>query len=455
MPYESRNPATEELLARFETIPSAAIPLLIEKTASVQKQWASFTLASRCDALLSVAKHLSEHKEKYARLMSVEMGKRWSESLAEVDKCADLARFYAAEAGSMLGNEPVELPHGRGYVCYPPLGTVLGVMPWNYPFWQVFRFAVPALLAGNACLLKHAANVPQCAQAIEEVFVESGLPEGVFRNIFAENDDVDRIIAHPSVRAISFTGSETVGRLVAATAGQYLKKSVLELGGSDPWIVLADADISPAVDQAIAARFINAGQACTAAKRMIVVPEIADEFVSLLTQKINAMQVGDPFAEATNVGPMARKDLRDKLNRQVAASIATGAEQVSTSATIPDAGYYYAPVVLDHVPTNASAYFEELFGPVATILRANDEADALRIANDTRYGLGAVVWSKDIERAERFISQVDSGMGYVNGQLRSNNRLPFGGVKASGYGRELSRFGLREFTNIRSVWIRE
>ncbi|WP_018151990.1 NAD-dependent succinate-semialdehyde dehydrogenase [Leeia oryzae] len=454
MPYESRNPATEELLARFDTLPSNAIGVLIEHTEKTQKVWAGLSLAQRCQALLAVADQLVLRREHFARLMTLEMGKLWRESLAEIDKCADLARFYAAEAEHMLANEAVDLPSGRGYVCYPPLGTVLGIMPWNYPFWQVFRFAVPALLAGNACLLKHAANVPQCAIAIEEVFTHAGLPEGVFRNLFADNDDVDRIIAHPSVRAISFTGSETVGRLVAATAGQYLKKSVLELGGSDPWVVLKDADLAPAVEQAVAARFINAGQACTAAKRMIVVPEIADAFVEQLANKVAELSMGDPFADTTRMGPMARKDLRDKLQRQVDASVATGAVLQGTPQPRPDNGFFFSPMVLDHVHPHASAYFEELFGPVACVIRAENEDDALRIANDTRYGLGAVVWSQDTDRAEAFAHKIESGMAYVNGQLRSNNRLPFGGTKASGYGRELSRFGLREFTNIRSVWIK-
>lgn len=455
MPYYSLNPATEALQAEFASLPSANLQDAIAATTQAQKRWADWPLPARCEALRQVARLLRSRESALACLISQEMGKLSREAVAELGKCADLADFYADHAPAMLADQPVSLPSGRGYVSHQPLGTVLGVMPWNYPFWQVFRFAIPALLAGNACLLKHAANVPQCAMAIQQLFDDAGLPAQTFQTLLLENDDVDRAIAQPTVRAISFTGSETIGRLVAATAGRYLKKCVLELGGSDPWVVLHDADLEASADQAVAARFINAGQACTAAKRIIVVPEIADRFVALLAERIARLTPGDPQDPATRLAPLARKDLLDKLQRQVDASVATGAEVILGGKRQPGAGYYFQATLLDQVPDNAPAYFEELFGPVAAVIRAQDEADALRLANDTRYGLGGVVWSRDLERAEAFARRIESGMAYVNSQLRSNNLLPFGGIKASGYGRELSELGIREFTNAKSIWIRD
>jgi succinate-semialdehyde dehydrogenase/glutarate-semialdehyde dehydrogenase len=342
----------------------------------------------------------------------------------------------------------------KSYVAYYPLGVVLAVMPWNFPFWQVFRAAAPALMAGNALVLKHASNVPQCALAIEAVFRDSGLSEGLFSTLMIEVDQVADVIASPHVHAVTLTGSEAAGRKVAASAGQHLKKCVLELGGSDPFIVLHDADMELTVDMAVASRFLNCGQSCIAAKRFIVVPQIADEFLRRLKIKVETLKLGDPMEDDTQIGPLARLDLRVTLHEQVSDSIKQGAVAVTGCKPVERNGFFYQPSILDHVTANTRAWQEELFGPVAIVIRAASEADALRIANETPFGLGSSIWSNDVERAEQLAAHIQAGCTFINGMVKSDPRLPFGGVKASGYGRELSKLGIHEFLNAKTVWIR-
>ena len=397
---------------------------------------------------------LHARRDQYAILITQEMGKPMREARAEVEKCTSVCDYYAQHGEEFMRAEPVVTEAGNSYVAYHPLGVVLAVMPWNFPFWQAFRAAAPALMAGNALLLKHAPNVPQCALAIEAIFRDCGLPDGVFTNLMIEVEQVAEAIASPHVHAVTLTGSEAAGRKVAACAGQHLKKCVLELGGSDPFIVLHDADMELTVDMAIASRFMNCGQSCIAAKRFIVVPQIADEFLRELKARVDALKVGDPMDDATQIGPMARLDLRDTLHMQVSDSIAQGAVAVTGCNPVEREGFFYQPSILDRVTADTRAWHEELFGPVAIIIRAASEADALRIANETRFGLGSSIWSRDTARAEQLAAHIQAGSTFINGMVKSDPRLPFGGVKASGYGRELSRLGMHEFVNAKTVWIR-
>jgi succinate-semialdehyde dehydrogenase/glutarate-semialdehyde dehydrogenase len=332
--------------------------------------------------------------------------------------------------------------------------VVLAVMPWNFPFWQVFRAAAPAVMAGNAVVLKHAPNVPKCALAMEAVFRDGGLPEGVFANLMIEVEQVAGVIANPYIRAVTLTGSEAAGRKVAATAGQCLKKCVLELGGSDPFIVLHDADMDLAVSSAVSSRFLNCGQSCIAAKRFILVPQIADDFMRRFKVAVEVLKLGDPMLEDTQIGPMARLDLRETLHKQITDSISQGAVAVTGCKPVEREGFFYQPSILDHVTAKTRAYHEELFGPVAIVIRAASEDDAVRLANETRFGLGSSIWSKDVNRAEQLASRIQAGCTFVNGMVKSDPRLPFGGIKSSGYGRELSRLGIHEFVNAKTVWIR-
>jgi succinate-semialdehyde dehydrogenase/glutarate-semialdehyde dehydrogenase len=404
--------------------------------------------------LRAVADRLLAQRDQYAKLITLEMGKPLRESRGEVEKCADVCNYYAQNAEVFLRDEPVATDAGKSYVAYYPLGTVLAIMPWNFPFWQVFRAAAPALMAGNALLLKHAPNVPQCALAIQAIFHDSGLPEGLLTSMMIEVGQVDEVIASPHVHAVTLTGSEAAGRSVAASAGQNLKKCVLELGGSDPFIVLHDADLELAVKMAVASRFLNCGQSCIAAKRFILVPEIADEFLRQFKIAIESLNIGDPMLDATQIGPMARQDLRATLHSQVIDSLAQGAVAVTGCKPLERAGFFYQPSILDRVTVNCRAYHEEIFGPVAIVIRADSEQDALNIGNETRFGLGSSIWSQNTVRAEQLAAQLQAGCTFINGMVKSDSRLPFGGVKASGYGRELSRPGMHEFVNAKTVWIR-
>jgi succinate-semialdehyde dehydrogenase/glutarate-semialdehyde dehydrogenase len=397
---------------------------------------------------------LRSHAGEFAQMITLEMGKPVREALAEVEKSALGCEYYADQGPAFLADEVIESDAGRSLVVFQPLGTVLAVMPWNFPFWQVFRFAAPALVAGNTGLLKHASNVPQCALAIESVFREAGFPAGVFRSLMIQSSRVAGVIEDKRVHAVTLTGSEPAGRQVAATAGAEIKKSVLELGGSDPFIVLEDADLDLAVEAAVTSRFLNTGQSCIAAKRFILINAIADEFIQRFKVGVEALKVGNPLDESTQLGPLARFDLRDELHRQVVESIKQGAVAVTGCNLESGSGAYYQASILDHVTAGVCAYHEELFGPVASIIRAEDEADAIRIANDSEFGLGGSVWTQDSARGERLARQLECGCAFVNGLVKSDPRLPFGGVKNSGYGRELSRLGMHEFVNAKTIWIR-
>jgi succinate-semialdehyde dehydrogenase / glutarate-semialdehyde dehydrogenase len=454
MPFVSLNPATNQVNQTHACWEDQRLEQVLAKAHDAQQGWAQTTYSRRAEVLRGVAKYLQAQRDRYAILITQEMGKPLREARAEVEKCAVTCGYYAQHAEDFLRAEPMESDAGKSYVAYYPLGVVLAIMPWNFPFWQVFRAAAPALMAGNAVVLKHAPNVPQCALAMEAIFRDCGLPEGAFANLMIEVGQAAEVIASPHVHAVTITGSEAAGRKVAACAGQHLKKCVLELGGSDPFIVLHDADLEYTVDMAVASRFLNCGQSCIAAKRFIVVPQIADEFLHRLKTRVEALKFGDPMDDATQIGPMARLDLRESLHGQIGDSIAQGAVAVTGCRPVEREGFFYQPSILDRVTAKTRAYHEELFGPVAIVIRAAGEDDALRIANETRFGLGSSIWSKDAARAEQLATQIQAGCTFINGMVKSDPRLPFGGVKASGYGRELSKLGIHEFVNAKTVWIR-
>jgi succinate-semialdehyde dehydrogenase/glutarate-semialdehyde dehydrogenase len=426
----------------------------LQQSADAAPGWRDRPIEQRCELMREAAFVLRANSESFARMMTLEMGKPIREARAEVEKSALGCEYYADHGAAFLADEEIASDAGRSLVAYQPLGTVLAIMPWNFPFWQVFRFAAPALVAGNTGLLKHASNVPQCALAIEQVFTEAGFPAGVFRSLMIPSSQVAAVIEDARVHAVTLTGSEPAGRQVAATAGAAVKKSVLELGGSDPFIVLADADLDLAVETAVASRFLNTGQSCIAAKRFIVVPEIADDFVARFQVAVEALSVGDPLDETNRIGPMARHDLRDELHQQVVESIDQGAVAVTGCVPLDGPGAYYQPSILDRVRPGIRAYKDELFGPVASVIRAQDAAEAVRIANDTDFGLGGSVWTQDISRGEAIARQLQCGAAFVNGLVKSDPRLPFGGVKNSGYGRELSHHGIHEFVNAKTIWIK-
>lgn len=454
MSFCSMNPASGEVLAEYDTWEATRIEEALALAAKTQPAWAARPFAERCALLQQAAAVLRERRAHYARLVTLEMGKLYREALGEVDKCALACEYYAEHGEDFLADEPIDSDAGKSFVAYQPLGVVLAVMPWNFPLWQVIRFAAPALMAGNVGLLKHASNVPQCALALEEVFREAGLPDGCFQTLMISAGQVEGVLRDPRVAAATLTGSEPAGRSVAAVAGSEIKKTVLELGGSDAFVVLEDADLDWTVKQAVTSRFLNAGQSCIAAKRFIVVDAVAEEFLAAFRQAVEALRPGDPFADATTLAPLARGDLRDELHAQVRDSIAAGAVAVTGCAPVPGEGAYYQPSILDQVAPGMRAYHEELFGPVAIVMRARDEDDAVRQANDSRFGLGGSVWTRDSARGEAVARRLECGCAFVNGLVKSDPRLPFGGVKASGYGRELSRHGIREFVNAKTVWIK-
>lgn len=453
MAFQSINPVTGEALQTFPAWGREQIESALQQAAAAAPKWAAVPLNERCAVLLKAAKILREQKERFASLITLEMGKLVAESRAEVEKCALGCEYYAHHAAAMLQDELVATDAAKSYVSYQPLGTVLAIMPWNFPFWQVFRFAAPALAAGNTGLLKHASNVPQCALAIEEIFNQAGVPPGVFCSLMIGSGDVQTVIEDPRVAAVTLTGSEPAGRSVAATAGACIKKSVLELGGSDAFIVLEDAGLDHTIKNAVASRYMNGGQSCIAAKRFIVVDAIADRFMPAFQSAVQALRVGDPMDSSTELAPLAREDLRVELHRQVQDSIAAGAVAITGCEPVPGPGAFYKPSILDRVQPGMRAYEEELFGPVAIVIRAKDENHALEIANDSRFGLGGSVWTQDTGRGERVARQLQCGSAFVNGLVKSDPRLPFGGIKASGFGRELSHHGLREFVNAKTIWI--
>ena len=453
MSVSSINPATGEILETFAETAPAALERILDQAVAAYGAWRRFSYAQRGQAMRQAARILRERRAEYARTMALEMGKPLQQGEAEAEKCAWACEYYAEQAAAMLGDQPRVTDGSRSYVRFDPIGPVLAIMPWNFPFWQVFRFAAPALMAGNAGLLKHAPNVTRCALAIEEVFRQAGFPEGLFRTVILQNEAVAGVIADPRVRAATLTGSDRAGSQVAAQAGTHLKKMVLELGGSDPFLVLEDADVDQAARTAAEARLLNSGQSCIAAKRFIVVESVADRFLETFVSEMAARRLGDPLAPDTQLGPQARLDLRANLHRQVTESVQRGA-RLLLGGELPDGpGCYYPATVLAAVHEGMPAFDEEVFGPAAAVIRVPDETQALRVANASRYGLGASVWSTDPARGERLARELEVGSVFVNGLVRSDPRLPFGGVKRSGYGRELSEYGLKEFVNIKTVWV--
>jgi succinate-semialdehyde dehydrogenase/glutarate-semialdehyde dehydrogenase len=454
MTFKSVNPATGQSLKTFRVWDKSAIEHALQQVHDASFIWMSQPILERCRLLQAMAQQLREHKEDLARLITLEMGKLLTESRAEIEKCAWVCEYYAEHAPRFFADEVIESDASHSYVTLQPLGTVLAIMPWNFPLWQVFRFCIPALVAGNTALLKHASNVPQCAIAIEQTLLNAGFPLGVFRTLLISPAQVAEVIADPRVHAVTLTGSEAAGRKVAEYAGHHLKKTVLELGGSDPFIVLADANLEQTVPIAVQSRFINAGQSCIAAKRFIVMEEVADEFIARFQDGLEALRPGNPLDEQTTLAPLARLDLCESLHKQVSASIQQGAVAVAGCQPVAEAKAYYAPSILDRVQPGMPAFDEELFGPVAAIVRVANEAEAVAMANVSRYGLGGSVWSQNVSRAEQLALRLQCGAVFVNGLVKSDPRLPFGGVKCSGYGRELSWHGVREFVNQKTVWIK-
>jgi succinate-semialdehyde dehydrogenase / glutarate-semialdehyde dehydrogenase len=450
---QSINPATGEVLETFPTSSPQDIERSVAAAHAAFLEWRDVGFATRAESMRKAAALLRGRKDEYARTMALEMGKPVTQGEAEVDKCAWTCEFYAEHAETMLAPQPRATDASKSYVRFDPLGPVLAIMPWNFPFWQVFRFAAPALMAGNAAILKHASNVPRCALQIEEVFRTVGVPRGLFATVLVGSNAVGPLIADPRVVAVTLTGSDHAGTQVATQAGRELKKTVLELGGSDPFIVLADADVATAARTAADARLVNSGQSCIAAKRFIVVESVADRFVAAFADELRARRMGDPLDRVTQVGPQARVDLRDALHRQVEESIRRGARRVLGGEIPPGPGAFYPPTLLTAVDRGMPAFDEETFGPVAAVIRAKDDADAVRQANDSVFGLGASLWTQDRAKAERLAARIEAGAIFVNGLVKSDPRLPFGGIKRSGYGRELSEYGIREFVNIKSVWI--
>jgi acyl-CoA reductase-like NAD-dependent aldehyde dehydrogenase len=453
MTIESINPATEELLATFEPLSQDGIERALSASIAAFGRWRRTPFAERSDLLRRTASGLRQQKERLAGLITSEMGKPIVEAEAEIEKCAWNCDFYAETAEAFLASRPVETNASESYVAFEPLGPILAIMPWNFPFWQVFRFAAPALMAGNVAILKHASNVPQCALAIEEIFRDVGLPSGVFQTVLIPGSAMHPLIEDVRVRAVTLTGSDETGASVAEASGRALKKTVLELGGSDPFIVLDDADLQAAAETAVRARNQNAGQSCIAAKRFIVVEQVADEFERLLADGTAALRVGDPQDRHTQVGPLARPDLRDALHDQVERSCAAGARLATGGQPLERRGYFYAPTVLTNVAPEMPVSCEETFGPVAAVIQAKDSREAVAIANDSLFGLGASLWTRDISCGKELAHEIETGSVFINGMVVSDPRLPFGGVKRSGYGRELADFGIREFVNVQTVWI--
>ncbi len=454
MTIESLSPSTGELLATFEETPAAEVDRMLTAAVRAQRAWARTPFAERAAPMRRVAALLRERAQEYARLMALEMGKPLKDGAAEVTKCAWVCEYYADNAERHLAPREEPSDAGRSYVRFDPLGVVLAVMPWNFPYWQVFRFIAPHLMAGNGGLLKHASNVPQCALSIERVMHDAGFPKDLFRTLLVGSKAVRNLILDDRIAAATITGSEPAGRSVAAAAGEALKPSVLELGGSDPFIVLADADLEQAARTAAVARTINAGQSCICAKRFIVEAPVYDAFVEKLAAAMKAIRMGDPLDPASDIGPQARLELRDELQSQVTQAIAGGARKVLGCEVPPGPGAFYPPSVLADVPRGNLAAREELFGPVAVVMRAASADEAVEIANDSRFGLGASLWTRSQAQIERLVPRIEAGAVFVNGMVKSDPRLPFGGVKTSGYGRELGLEGIRAFVNAKTVWIK-
>src|SRR5579859_477520 len=453
MAIATTNPATGELIKTFPAMSETEIEKKVQLAVSTFKAERKTPFAVRGQRMLKAADILERDKDKFAHLMTLEMGKPYKQAMAEAVKCTTACRFYAEHAEKILADEVIDTGAKKSFIRYLPIGPILAVMPWNFPFWQVFRFAAPALMAGNVGLLKHASNVPQCALAIEGIFREAGFPEGAFQTLLIGASAVDALLNDPRIVAATLTGSEQAGIQVGMGAAKRIKKMVLELGGSDPFIVMPSANMDAAVSTAVAARVQNNGQSCIAAKRFIVHDQIADEFEKKFVSKMQSLQVGDPFDEKTDVGPLSTPDAVKDLDADVQKTIQAGAKLLTGGHPLKRPGNFYAPTVLTNVPKNSPAYGEEFFGPVASVFRVKDQDEAIRLANDVRFGLGSSVWTNDEKERERFINELESGMVFINKMVASDPRIPFGGVKASGHGRELGAVGIREFVNAKTVWV--
>ena len=447
------NPATGEVIQDYPSHSDQEVQEILEQAQSAFESWRNTDFSHRSALMKKAAGVLESNKTRYAKLMSLEMVKPITQAAGEVDKCIWVCNYYADNAESMLADEPAESDGSKAYVAFQPLGVILAVMPWNYPMWQVFRFAAPSLMAGNAGVLKHASNVPGSALAIEEVFREAGFPENIFRTLMIGARQVDAVIESDIVKAVTLTGSEPAGTHVASTAAKIVKKAVLELGGSDPFIVLDDVNVDTCAVQAANGRMLNAGQSCIAAKRFIVVESIADDFVERFRAAMEDQVVGDPLDEKTTVGPLAKEEFVGDLVELIEDARKKGAAIVTGGSRPDGPGSYLLPTIVDKVSAGMRLYDEEAFGPVASVIRVVDESEAIAVANGSRFGLGGSVWTKDAKRGERVARQVESGAVFVNGITKSDPRLPFGGIKKSGYGRELSHYGIREFVNIKTIWV--
>jgi len=447
------NPTTEEVLETFEVYSQEQIDTAMDQAHQAFLRWRTTSFAERTQHLHNVAHYLREHKGTLARTAVLEMGKSITEAEAEIEKCAWCCDFFADNAAHFLADETVASNATESYVAYRPLGVILAVMPWNFPYWQVFRFAAPALMAGNAAVLKHASNVSRAALEIERIFQEAGLPQGIFKTVLVPGAETPQLIADPRIAAVTLTGSEVAGVEVAGASGRALKKTVLELGGSDAFVVLADADLDEAAQVAVTARFQNNGQSCIAAKRFIVVESVAEAFEQKFAANTARLKVGDPLQRETQIGPLARKDLCASLDQLVQQSVQQGARILLGGKKREGRGYFYEPTILTHVTPTMPVFQDETFGPVAAVVRARDTEHALELVNNSRFGLSSNLWTRDIEQARQLAARIEAGGVFINGMTASDPRLPFGGVKYSGYGRELSTFGIREFVNIQTVWI--
>jgi succinate-semialdehyde dehydrogenase/glutarate-semialdehyde dehydrogenase len=449
----SINPSSGEIILEYPEHTRTEVQQIIRDVHSAWKTWKDTPFEHRAVVMKKAAQVLRTRKEHFARMMTREMGKLLKESMAEVEKCAWVCDFYAEHAPEMLKDEVIATDASRSFIAFQPMGVILAVMPWNFPFWQVFRFAAPALMAGNAAVLKHASNVCGCALAIEEIFVEAGFPANLFRTLLIPSQDVQAVIENPLIAAVTLTGSEAAGSAVASAAGKNLKKTVLELGGADPFIILDDADLEAAVKTAVTARMLNQGQSCIAAKRFIVMDSVVPTFEREMKRAFEALRIGDPFESDTQVGPLARPDLVDEIERQVNASIDAGARLVTGGRRSDRMGCYFEPTILAEVSKGMPVYSQETFGPVVSIITVHSEEEAIQVANDSDFGLGGCVWTRDLKRGEAIARKVATGAMFVNGMTKSDPRLPFGGIKKSGYGRELASYGIKEFVNIKTIWI--
>lgn len=453
MKMKSINPATQESIAEYEIDSDKIVSQVIE---NAQKTWLKFketSISKRSEYLLKVTQLLRNNKECYGKLITLEMGKPIKQSVAEVEKCAWVCEYYANNAEKILKNEIIETEAAESYVRFDPIGIVLAVMPWNFPFWQVFRFAAPALMAGNVCLLKHASNVPGCSLLIQHIFELAGFPKFCFNSLLISSSQVEAVIRNPLVKAATLTGSEPAGKSIATIAGSCIKKTVLELGGSDPFIILEDADLEAAAKTAVNARLLANGQSCIAAKRFIVTEKVYDKFVDLFVENMKKIRVGNPIEPDIDLGPLVRKEALEELDHQVTESVKLGATVLLGGKKIEGLGCFYEPTILTNVKKGMPAYSEEVFGPVAAVIKVKDEKEAIKVANDTVFGLGASLWTNDLEKAKMLVAKINAGNVFVNELVKSDPRLPFGGVGVSGYGRELSHYGIKEFVNIKTVYI--